>query len=43
MDDKINATKKISEKGSVLSSTLSEMNEFDMNKLNDQGRATKKG
>lgn len=42
MDEMINSTKKISEKGSVLQSTLTEMDEFDVNKLNDAGRAAKK-
>jgi hypothetical protein len=41
MDDKINSTKK-ADAGKVLSSTLSEMEEWDMNKLNDAGRANKK-
>lgn len=43
MDDMINSTKKANEKGTVLSSTLEEMTEWDVNKLNDQGRANKKG
>lgn len=42
MDDSlINSTKK-APAGSVLSQTLSEMDEWDMNKLNDAGRAAKK-
>lgn len=39
----INSTKKANEKGTVLSSTLQEMTEWDMNKLNDAERASKKG
>lgn len=42
MDDKmINSTKK-ADAPSVLSNTLSEMDEWDVNKLNDAGRAAKK-
>lgn len=42
MDEMINSTKKINETGTVLKSTLTEMDEWDMNKLNDAGRATNK-
>lgn len=42
MDDSmINSTKK-APSPSVLSTTLQEMDEWDMNKLNDAGRAAKK-
>lgn len=41
MDEMINSTKAVP-KGSVLAATLSEMDEWDMNKLNDAGRAAKK-
>lgn len=41
MDEMINSTKSVP-KASVLSTTLSEMDEWDMNKLNDAGRAAKK-
>lgn len=42
MDDKIiNSTHK-ADSPTVLSNTLSEMEEWDMNKLNDSGRAAKK-
>lgn len=43
MDDKLINSTKPSTDGGVLDSTLSEMNEWDMNKLNDSGRANKKG
>lgn len=42
MDEMINSTKKANETGSVLKSTLSDMDEWDINKLNDAGRAAKK-
>lgn len=42
MDDKIINSTKEAPSPSVLSNTLSEMNEWDMNKLNDAGRAAKK-
>lgn len=41
MDDKINSTKAMPKAG-PLSLTLEEMTEWDMNKLNDMGRAAKK-
>lgn len=41
MDDMINSTKK-TPAPTVLAQTLSEMDEFDVNKLNDTGRAAKK-
>lgn len=41
MDEMINSTKS-SPKPTVLATTLSEMEEFDMNKLNDSGRASNK-
>lgn len=42
MDDKlINSTKPATD-GGVLGKTLSEMEEWDMNKLNDTGRANNK-
>lgn len=42
IDEMINSTKKMNETGTVLKSTLTEMDEWDMNKLNDTGRANKK-
>lgn len=42
MDDKINSTKPMPKAG-PLALTLDEMDEYDMNKLNDQGRASTKG
>lgn len=41
MDDIINSTRK-TPAPTVMSTTLSEMEEFDMNKLNDSGRNVKK-
>lgn len=41
MDDMINSTKAMPKPG-PLAATLDEMDEFDMNKLNDTGRAAKK-
>lgn len=40
MDELINSTK-AAQKPTVMATTLSEMEEFDMNKLNDAGRASK--
>lgn len=42
MDDNMINSTKAAPKPSVLSTTLSEMEEFDMNKLNDSGRANSK-
>lgn len=41
MDEMINGSKSVP-KPTVLAETLAEMNEFDMNKLNDAERASKK-
>lgn len=40
MDEMINSTKP-AQKPTVMASTLGEMEEYDMNKLNDTGRANK--